>query len=49
LVFKDVIDEFGRRVVIALYLVTDDIDLVLNLVLGELATKDDIRQQIDGT
>ena len=49
LVLEDIVDEFGRRVVIALYLVADDIDLVFHLVLRVLAAEDDIRQQIDGT
>jgi hypothetical protein len=49
LILEDVVDEFGRRVVIALYLVADDIYLMFHFVLRILATENDICQQVDST
>jgi hypothetical protein len=49
LVLEEVVDEFGWRVVIALYLVADDVRFVLYLVLWILTAEDDIRQQVNGT
>ena len=47
-VLKLVVDQFCRRVVVALYLVADDLHLLVNLHLRILAVEDDIRQQFDG-
>ena len=48
-VLKLVIYQFGRRVIITLYLVADDIYLMVYLMLWILAMENDIRQQVDGT
>ena len=48
-VLKLIIYQFGRRVIITLYLVADDIYLMVYLMLWILAMENDIRQQVDGT
>ena len=47
-VFEFVVDEFGRGVVIAFYLVADDISLVSELVLRITAVEHNVEQQVDG-
>ena len=42
-------DELGRVVAIAVYLFEDDTALLVNLVLGEGAMKDDVGKQLQGT
>ena len=46
-ILKLVVDEFRRRVVVALYLVADHLHLLVDLVLGISTVEDDIRQHID--
>jgi len=41
-------DQFGRAVVVALYLVADDVHLLVNLRLRVLAVEDDVGQQVSG-
>ena len=45
-VLKKVVYQFGRRVVVALYLVAYHFNLLVNLSLRILAMEDDIREQI---
>lgn len=47
-VLELVVDEFSRGVVIALYLVADDVYLVVYLVLGVLAVEDNIGEEVYG-
>ena len=48
-VLKLVVDKFGGRVVVALYLVADDVYLVGQFLVGIAAAEDDVAQQVDGT
>ena len=45
-VLKVVVDKVGRRVVIAFYLVADNLHLFINLFLRIDSVEDDIREQI---
>ena len=46
-VFELVINQFGRRVVITFYLVTDDINLMFQLVLRVFTAKNNIAKQVN--
>ena len=46
-VLKLVVNQLCWRVIIAFYLVADDVDLLVNLRLRILAVEDDVRQQVD--
>ena len=48
-VFELIVNQFGRRVVIAFYLVTDNVYLVFHLVLGVFTVKNDIAKQVDSS
>ena len=46
-ILEIIVDQFRRCIVIALYLVANDVHLVFYFVLGILAAEDNIRQQVD--
>ena len=46
-ILEEVVDEFCRRVVVALYLVADDFYLLVYLLLRITAVKDYIREEIN--
>ena len=48
-VFELVVNQFGRCVVITFYLVTDDINLMFQLVLRVFTAKNDIAKQVDSS
>ena len=48
MIFKLVVDQLGRRVVVALYLVADHLHLLVYLMLGILAMEDNISQDVYG-
>ena len=48
-VLKFIVDEFGRRVVVTLNLVADDLHLLVDFVLWIDAVEHDVAQQVDGS
>ena len=48
-ILEFIVYQFGGRVVVALYLVADDLNLLVNLCLRVLAMEYDVGQQVYGT
>ena len=46
-ILKLVVYQFGRRIIIALYLVADNIHLMAYLLFGIGTAEDDVAQQVD--
>ncbi len=46
-VFELVVNQFGRRVIITLYFVADDVDFTFYLVLGIFTAKNNVAKQVD--